>query len=754
MASQTDTAGDRQEDAAAISRICHIAADTSINSKQVNTLLTELKLPTTASLNDRRQQLKEACSLIKETGRLSAPAERLAAPTRQLRRSSSLKATEQPTTAQATLRRTASLDGQEPAGPTKETTKNTTAQVPPTHTENTGPAAPSVTEVQAAAPAAPAPEPHSTGAAPEAQPKTTEPPTHEAPNTDAETTDPADEGKDTAETSAETWGIVKAAVLENARRPVADSSCNAANNAQIVVTRILTTTRAHTLPHGITKRLVNYDEDWTDAVKSMSNGDAITYDPRPTTQPTGTNHQEDASKANAEQQLLEALRESRYTAERHATTVCAACNASTTRTSAHATVQYDKSEWPSQKTGLAITPGTQCDGCCSPHTTTVVAITPSKQGGIIVLTGENLPSNLTWGPHTATLAAGLAKTANKRQSGETWTAVTRDLDGRSEWSSTSKISLPRTTEKMIVAIYNINKISEAPSPLVTTDRISNAQSNTRPTYANATKARITATARPTAAKTHGAINPATATPAHHTKAPKAPTKRRVCITSLDIRWTAKTLLDALRAERVDLFDTFAVATMPTASIALDLTGGGNGAWHRFANGRGSFITYDRPWARQGKIVFEQAHADHTQGQQRQQQRRPQQAQQQHPPARPQKPSAQEPRPTAQQQPAHTRPTPTPPHHHQQQEPPATNAQPKPTKPVQDDTKAAILTALAEVLPTALAAFMAQHDALRATTQKMQLQQQAVQFMYPDPLGFPQQPLGAATPAGLVAPTRS
>ena len=50
--------------------------------------------------------------------------------------------------------------------------------------------------------------------------------------------------------------------------------------------------------------------------------------------------------------------------------------------------------------------------------------------------------------------------------------------------------------------------------------------------------------------------------------------------------------------------------------------------------------------------------------------------------------------------------------------------------------------------------MAQHDALRATIQNGQLQQQAIQFTYPDLLGFPQQPLGAATPAGLVAPTRS
>ena len=92
------------------------------------------------------------------------------------------------------------------------------------------------------------------------------------------------------------------------------------------------------------------------------------------------------------------------------------------------------------------------------------------------------------------------------------------------------------------------------------------------------------------------------------------------------------------------------------------------------------------------------------------------------------------------------------------QPPATSAQPKPSKSLQDDAKAAILTALEEVLPKALAALMAQRDALTASTRNGQQQpppqQQAVQFMYPAPVGFPQQPLGAATPAALVAPTRS
>ena len=54
--------------------------------------------------------------------------------------------------------------------------------------------------------------------------------------------------------------------------------------------------------------------------------------------------------------------------------------------------------------------------------------------------------------------------------------------------------------------------------------------------------------------------------------------------------------------------------------------------------------------------------------------------------------------------------------------------------------------------------MAQRDALTASTRNGQQQpppqQQAVQFMYPAPVGFPQQPLGAATPALHVLVTAS
>ena len=748
MAGQTNTAGVREDEAAAILRICSIEADAHISGKQVDTLLRELKLPTMASLNDRRQRLKEACNLVKETGRINAPAERLAAPTRLLRRSASLKATEPSTTSKTPLRRAASLDAQEPAGPTTETTETTAAQAPPTHTENTAPAAPAATEAQPAAPATQAAktagEPQSTGAAPETEPTTTEPPTHEAPNPEPETVvapNPEPEAvvapnpepetvvapkpePETVEMTEEEWDTIKATALENARRPIADSSSNAASHVQIVITRILTSARAHTFPRRIMKRLVNYDDGWIDRTKSMTIGTADNHDTKPTAQPTGTNRQADASKANAEHQLAEAISESRYTTVRHATTVCAVCNASITRKTTHTLVPFKKDEWPSQQTGLATTTGTHCNSCASPHTTTVVALTPNKEGGIIILTGENLPSNLTWGPHTATLAAGLAKTVNKRQTGETWTAVIRDLDGRSETSSTSKTTVPRTTEKLVTAIYTVHKTSDTPRSTATTARAGAAQNDTRPTYATATKANITPTTRPTAAKMHTRTNPTTAKPTHHAHAthqqsPKTATKRRVCLTDLDMRWTAATLCTALQAEHVDMFDTFAIATMATASTAQDLTGGGKGTWHRFANGRRSYISYDRPWARKGKVAQEQASAD------RSQQRRSPQA----------------------HQPASAR------QHHPAQQP-EINAQPKPSKPLQDDTKAAILTALAEVLPNALAALMAQHDALRATIQNGQLQQQAIQFTYPDLLGFPQQPLGAAPPAGLVAPTRS
>ena len=265
------------------------------------------------------------------------------------------------------------------------------------------------------------------------------------------------------------------------------------------------------------------------------------------------------------------------------TQLCAACVELGVETHRPATVAFDRKTWSPlhTATGADVSAGERCTRCGQQmiSTTTVTpTIIAGVDYGIIIFEGQGLPSELTWGPHKATLLAGLAKTKEK-----VWATVIRNGATGTEHIATAKKIANRKEEAIVLGIYKVR-----------TTKWSNP-TDTEPAHTAATPP--TANDRNTAPRTEQ--QPINAPPRRNrgdknTATSKTRRFRRVHVTGPGIaRSRAGDLLIDLSAIEVTHYGRFAIATMPTADAAVTLVE--RGSSNRYS--KALRATIDKPWLR-------------------------------------------------------------------------------------------------------------------------------------------------------------
>ena len=356
--------------------------------------------------------------------------------------------------------------------------------------------------------------------------------------------------------------------------------------------------------------------------------------------------------------------------------VCAGCAELDIVTRHPPIATYDRKSWTPlrTRTGADASEGDQCRRCGQVRitmTTITPTTIPGTDYGLITLEGQGLPSVLTWGPHKATLIAGLAKTKEK-----VWATVTRNSSTGTEQIATAKRIAPRKEEAVMMAVYKVQTTTwtnpdddEPPAQAAATTPPTNDRNTAPRTVQQPTNA-------PQRRK-QGTENTANRNTRRF---------RRVHVTGPGIaRASAGDLLVDLKAIEVAHYGRFAVATLRNANAADNLME--HGAHTSYS--KALRATLDKPWLRKQWQPREQAslhdtpppppagrpphaaaqrpkaqpkqapqphQAPHQQQQQQQQQQQPeQQAPQQQAPQQPtqqapQQPQAQHTRPPPQTQP--------------------------------------------------------------------------------------------------------
>ena len=606
---------------AKIARILREARDVPPTAR-VNELLAELKIHIKGSIAERRQRLAEACVVLRNTNDVDAPSKSLTSDEHRLRRGNN--AAPETSTRAATNTKPPHT---KPAEATPHTRGGSSAR------EHDAPAEASAANGASTRASAPAPAANPRPAAaqapvttPDADPEVipaTPPPAADEdvnparPAPTAETADAAAPTRTTAEGAAATATSQTAAAATSEGAPSAGPTAAAAPpataagaasftklslgegmDAYAAVARTLAA--VHSSTTGIDEKpnisavstLCGDMDLWpatayfthrgqaADAAKVLNSiiaaqhADAAQHDERAPTDATAILR--DALTAHHTQDCV--LNPTIKTMH-----LCAGCAELDIETRHPATVAYDRKSWTPlyTRTGVDVSEGDQCKRCGQVRVTmtTITPMTiPGTDYGLITLEGHGLPSVLTWGPHKATLIAGLAKTKDK-----VWATVTRDSSTGTEKLATAKRIAPRKEEPVTMALYKVqtttwtNPDDEPPAqaaatPPTASDRNTAPREEQQPTNAPPRRNR-------------GDKN----TVNRNTRR-----FRRVHVTGPGIaRASAGDLLVDLSAIEVTHYGRFAIATLRNADAADNLMEHGT----RTPHCKALRATLDKPWLR-------------------------------------------------------------------------------------------------------------------------------------------------------------